>query len=126
MGSRGKIEGPTAAQFTVVLEDLRSKFSVFGEALQGLREEMTARFEQVDKRFEQVDKRFEQVGGRLESGETRIARIETDLGLVKTVVLQHGRELKEIRVAVQKLADRPDRAEVVAIVREVLRESEER
>lgn len=63
-----------AKAFTVVLEDLRSRFEVFGEALQGLREHMDARFEQVDRRFEQVDH---------------------ELGLVKVVLLEHGRKLTQ-------------------------------
>jgi chromosome segregation ATPase len=67
--------------FTVILEDLRSQFAVFGEALQGLREHIDTRFEQVDRRFEQVDAQF--------------ADIHRELGLVKAVALEHGRQLSE-------------------------------
>ena len=44
-----------AQAFTVVLEDIRAQFGVFGEALQGMRELMGTRFEAVDKRFDAMD-----------------------------------------------------------------------
>jgi hypothetical protein len=43
MATRKKIPSktpPTAAEFTAVLEDLHSKFNVFGEALHGVRDEL--------------------------------------------------------------------------------------
>ncbi len=60
--------------FAVVLEDIRAQFGVFGEALQGLREQMEARFEAVDRRFDRTDH---------------------ELGLVKTAVLENSRQLRE-------------------------------
>jgi hypothetical protein len=53
----------------IVLEALRSRFLVFGEALEGLREHTDARFATVDH----------------------------ELGLVKSVVLEHGRQLGGLR-----------------------------
>jgi septal ring factor EnvC (AmiA/AmiB activator) len=119
------------AAFTVVLEDIRAQFGVFGEALQGLREHMDARFEQVDARFEQVDARFEQV-------DAKFAEIHRELGLVKTVAIDHGRQLSEhgrmladhgqqlgeIRKTVAsietKLDAKVERSEVVTIVEAAL------
>jgi hypothetical protein len=121
---------PSAAQqFSVVVEDVRSQFKGFGEALQGLRSEVAAGFddvraefasvraevalgfEQVDRRFEQVDRRFEQV--------------DREIGLVKAAVLEHGHELKEIRSSVRglegNLARKVDREEVEAIVDRIAR-----
>jgi hypothetical protein len=96
--------------FTVVLEDLRSRFEVFGEALQGMREQMDARFVQVDARFEQIDARFE--------------RNDLEIGLVKTVLVEHGRQLRSVRDAVDrieaKLDEKTDRGEVNQIVRRAI------
>ena len=119
-----------AREFTVVLEDLRSKFSVFGEALQGFREETGRRFDDMNRRFEGIerrlddhDKRFDGIDKRFDEHDKRFVRIETDLELVKTAVLENTREIKALRGDVQQLAaSRPDREEVVAIVRRTIRE----
>jgi hypothetical protein len=82
---------PAGAEFTVVLEDLRSQFRVFGEALQGLREEFTERFDAVDQRFAGVDQRFDGV--------------DREIGLVKATVLENGREIRELRAKVVRIED---------------------
>jgi hypothetical protein len=101
--SGGTSPRTSAREFAVVLEDVRSQFKVFGEAFLGLRDQMTAGFEQVDRRFEQVD---------------------GEIGLLKAAVIEQSRELREIRVAVSRLEDKVDkkvdRVEVEAIVEEVL------
>jgi archaellum component FlaC len=80
---KSRPKAPTAHEFTVILEDLRAQFAVFGEALESvrdsLREEMRRGFERVDRRFEQVDQRFE--------------ALERDMGLVKSAVTEQSREL---------------------------------
>jgi hypothetical protein len=121
-------------EFTVVLEDLRSQFNVFGEALRGQRESIEALRENMEERFALVDRRFDQVDRRFE-------KVESELGLVKTAVIEHshelrelrttasdhgrlladhGHELREIRVTVTRidgaLANKVDRGEVEAIV----------
>jgi septation ring formation regulator EzrA len=106
---------PTSADFTVVLEDLRSNFAVFGEALQVVREEMGQRFEQVDRRFEQIDRRFEQIDRRFEQVDYRFEQVDyrfdqidrrfdraegelggltTDMTLVKSAVIELARANK--------------------------------
>jgi archaellum component FlaC len=96
-----RVRAPSGAAraFAVVVEDVRSQFKVSGEAL-------TAGFEGVDRRFEQVDRRFE--------------RVEQDIGFVKAAVIEHGKKLKDIRGALQRLDEKVDkkvdRAEVEAIV----------
>jgi hypothetical protein len=88
------------AGFTVVLEDIRSQFRVFGEALQGIRETMDARFDAVDRRFDAVDARADRTDG--------------ELALVKVAVLENNRELKELRGAVSRLVDRDEVEAIVA------------
>ncbi len=100
--------------FVVVLEEIRAQNKVFGEGQQLLREQMLAGFAEVNQRFEQVDWRFEQVDRRFE-------RIEHDVGLVKTAVLEHARELKEIRVGLERKVDR-DAVEAI-VERVVARET---
>jgi hypothetical protein len=98
-----KTTSPDVRAFTVVLEEIHGQNEVFGEGLQLLREQMTAGFEEMNRRFEQVDHRFD--------------HIEQDLGLVKIAVLDHSRELKEIRVALDKKVDGD---EVEAVVQRVV------
>jgi hypothetical protein len=64
-----KRTGTTNAAHTmaIVLEDIRSQFAVFGEAIVGLRESMERRFESVDARFESIDARFDRMDGRFDS-----------------------------------------------------------
>jgi hypothetical protein len=81
------------AGFTVVLEDIRSQFRVFGEALQGIRETMDARFDAVEARADRTD---------------------GELALVKVAVLENNRELKELRGAVSRLVDRDEVEAIVA------------
>lgn len=92
--------------YAVVLEDLSSKFAVFGEALEGLRQTMLAEFRQVDARFEQIDRRFEQVDRRFEQIDRRFDRLESDVRLVKLAVLETN----------DRLRTKVDRADVVAMV----------
>jgi len=101
---------PPDAPFTVILEELRSQFRVFGEALQGMREHMDQRFEQVDQRFEQVDQRFEQVDQRFEQVDQRfeqvnqrfeqvdrqLVTVNERLGRVENAVGTHSKELLRI------------------------------
>jgi len=101
---------PTGAEFTVVLEDLRSQFKVFGESLEGLREEMHSRFEQVDARFAQVD-------ARLAQGDSRFDKVDRRLDLLQTAVLDNSGEIRELR---GDLARKVDRDEVVSIVDQAL------
>jgi hypothetical protein len=107
VGSRAASGG---REFTLVLEDMRSQFKVFGEALQGvdaklssLETRVTSGFEQVDCRFEQVDRRFERVEGSIE--------------LLKAAVLDNSREIRGLQEAV---ARKVDRDEVVAVVGQAL------
>ena len=117
-----KTNSVDAHAFAVVLEEIRAQNKGFGEGQQllreqmstlgeqvsslgeqmsSLREQMSAGFEDVNRRFERVDARFERVEGRLD-------RIENDVGLVKIAVIEHARELKEVRVALEKKVDRDE------------------
>src|SRR5580704_7697763 len=102
------------AGFTVVLEDIRSQFRVFGEALQGVRETMDARFDAVDRRFDAVDRRFDAVDRRFDAVDARADRTDGELALVKTAVLENNRELKELRGAMTRLVDRDEVEAIVA------------
>ena len=88
-----------AHEFAVVIEEIRGQFKVFGEALHGFRDSVDQRFERIDQRFERIDQRFDQVDRRFD-------RVDQDIALLKSAVLEHGRELKEIRAELVKKVDR--------------------
>jgi archaellum component FlaC len=117
-GKHPGAESTEAHAFTVVLEEIRAQNKAFGEGQELLRDQMRASFEEVDRRFEQVDRRFEQIDHRFEQMDQRFERIEQDVGLVKIAVLDHARELKEIRTALDRKVDRD---EVEAIVARAMR-----
>jgi chromosome segregation ATPase len=79
-----------APSLVVILEDMRSQFTVFGEALQISREESARHFEQIDSRFEQIDSRFDQIDHRLDQHEARFATLER-------ATLENGRDIRELR-----------------------------
>ena len=118
----------SARAFSVLVEEMRSQFKVFGEALEQQREQMARRFDQVDqrfdqvdRRFDQVDRRFEQVDRRFEQVDQRFERVDRELGLVKAAVLENSREIRQLRGAVEALdAKKADRDEVEGIVERVL------
>lgn len=96
--------------FVVVLEEIRAQNKGFGEGLQLLREQMSAGFEAVDRRFARVENDITEI-------RHDIADIRQDVGLVKIAVLEHSRELKGIRVALDKKVDRD---EIEGIVQHVV------
>jgi archaellum component FlaC len=122
---KGGEAGRSAARhFSVIVEDLLSQFKVFGEALQGLRENMALRFDEIDRRFDGIDDRFERIDHRFDG-------IDQEILLLKDASLTHTRELKdvnhqlrEIRTSVDRLAEKVDqkvdRTEVEAIVERAL------
>jgi archaellum component FlaC len=74
---KGGEAGRSAARhFSVIVEDLLSQFKVFGEALQGLRENMAVRFDGIDHRFDGVDHRFERIDDRFDGIDHRFERID--------------------------------------------------
>jgi archaellum component FlaC len=74
---KGGEAGRSAARhFSVIVEDLLSQFKVFGEALQGLRENMAVRFDGIDHRFDGVDHRFERIDDRFDGVDHRFERID--------------------------------------------------
>jgi hypothetical protein len=96
---------PGSQAFTVVLEEVRSQFKVFGEALGSLSEK-------VDRGFEQVDRRFEKIEHRLDGIDVRLDGLTRDMGLVKTAVLDPHRELgtkvnrEEVHAEVERAVER--------------------
>jgi len=123
MASKNRRTGTTNASraMTVVLEDIRSQFSVFGEALVGLRETMDRRFaelgERMDARFAVVDRRFEQVDQRFDQVGHRLGRLEGDVILLKAAVIENARDIREMRGTLTrieaKLDEKVDRSELV-------------
>ena len=90
----------SAPELVVVLEDMRSQFKVFGEALQG------------------VNDKVDRLDGDVASG---FERVDRELGLVKAVVIDHSRELREIRGRLEAAMERKvDWDEVEAVVERVL------
>jgi hypothetical protein len=133
----------------VVVEDLRSQFKVFGEALLGMREQMTSEFAAMPSEFAKVrvemtlefakvraemTSEFAKVRAETAAGFARVDReiglLKTDLGFVKSAVTDHSRDLREIRVELKEtkaavvrvegaLARKVDRDELEAIVQRV-------
>ena len=107
-----------AGAFAVVVEALRGDFKVFGEALAGqgaelqsLRAEMRDEFASVRK---EMSDKFASVRAELTDVRGDMAGVKHELVLLKSAVLEHGRELREIR-------DRKvDRDEVEGIVRRIV------
>ncbi|PIR46984.1 MAG: hypothetical protein COV07_01460 [Candidatus Vogelbacteria bacterium CG10_big_fil_rev_8_21_14_0_10_45_14] len=92
---RVKITTTKRDQYTVVLEDLRANFRVFGEALAGLSgrvdeefEKMGERFEAIDRRFEAIDKRFDGIDKKLDSHSEMIAQLMIDVNEIKSDLKQ--------------------------------------
>jgi hypothetical protein len=98
----------SSREFAVVLETLHDNFRVYGEALEGFRAEVGARFDLVDGRFQQVDARLDGIDARLDC-------IDGDVALLKDAVLantrelkNHGRQLGDLRDAMARKVDRDD------------------
>jgi hypothetical protein len=89
-----------ARAFTIVLEEIRAQNKGFGEGQELLREQVGVLREEMRAGFAEVDQRFD--------------HIEQDVGLVKIAVLDHARELKEIRVALGNKVDRHELETLVA------------
>jgi archaellum component FlaC len=121
---------PSRQAFTVVLEDLRSQFKVFGEALSGVDARVRSmdarlgavenRLGAVENRLGAVENRLGNVENRLGNVENRLGNVENDMGLVKAALVEHGRDLREVKSAVARIDERldrkVDREEVEAIV----------
>lgn len=73
------------AQFTVVLEDIRSQFKVFGEGLAGLREHTDHRFDRIEERLLRIEERLARV-------EERLLKLEADMEIMKSelAVIRHN------------------------------------
>jgi ribosomal protein L29 len=118
-----------------VVEQLRGDFKVYGEALGGLRQQMTEElgglrqqmteelgglrqqmtdgFERVDRELGEVKRDLAEVKHDLGEVKHDLGEVKVDLGLVKSAVTTHTRELREIRGA---LGNKVERGEVEAIV----------
>ena len=96
--------------FAVVVEQLRGEFKVFGEALGGLRQQLTEGFDEV--RGDVAELKHDMGEVKRDLGEVKV-----DLSLVKSAATTHSRELREIRSA---LGNKVERGEVEAIVEHVV------
>jgi hypothetical protein len=69
------------------VEQLRGDFRIFGDVLAGVRAEMSlSQFRvDVDRRFGDVDRRFDRV---------------------ESALMEHGRQLKEVRAVLERKAER--------------------
>lgn len=83
-GNNKKTE--TRDQYTVVLEDLRSNFKVFGEGLSLLNNK-------VDK----MDGRLDGIDGRLDGMDGRLGRVESDLAILKgeVALIRHNQVTRD-------------------------------
>jgi hypothetical protein len=109
-----------ARAFTIVLEEIRAQNNGFGEGQELLREGQEFLREGQERLREGQERLREQMGqlrDEMQAGfaevDRRFDRIEQDVGLVKIAVLDHARELKEIRV---ELGNKVDRHELETLV----------
>ena len=105
-GNKSRNKSPnskTRARRPSGIEALRGEFKAFGQGLASLNDKIDATTARFETRFDRIDARFD--------------RVEHELGLMKSAVLEHGRQLKEIRVTLDKKVDRDD---VEAIVERVV------
>ena len=105
---RGAPVPSSAQEFTVVLEDLRSHFKAFGEALDLVRDEMRRGFEQVDRRLAPLERDVAGLKTDMAQVKTDVAGLKTDVALIKTAVLEEHRELatKVSREEVERIVQR--------------------
>jgi chromosome segregation ATPase len=108
--------------FTVVLEDLRSQFRAFGEALQSQREHFDTRFSKLEAELGIVKSDVASLKSDvavLKSDvavlKSDVAVLKSDVALMKVAILEntreladHGRQLREIRVALDNKVDRSE------------------
>ena len=78
------------------------------DGVEGRLDGVEGRLVGVEGRLVGVEGRLDGVEGRLVGVDGRLGRIENDVGLVKIAVMEHARELKEIRVALEKKVDRDE------------------
>jgi chromosome segregation ATPase len=128
-----------AAGLGIILEDMRSQFTVFGEALESSREEAARRSQQLEDRMvaelalvrealqstrEESARRFERIDQRLDQHDARFSSLER-------ASLENGRDIREVRRDLGEvrrtidriesgLASKVNRDEVESIVQSVL------
>jgi hypothetical protein len=77
--------------FAVALESVRGDLRVVGEALQAQGDALQGFRDEVDAQFRQVGAHFD--------------RVDTDLGFLKSAVIENTRELRQMRVALDAKVD---------------------
>lgn len=70
-------------QYTVVLENLRSDFKIFGEKLQLTEEKFEKRFDEAENRFDKVENRFDNIENRFDKVEEDLDTIKTELSIIR-------------------------------------------
>ena len=74
-------------EFSVILEDLRSQFQVFGEGLVFLTEKvekMDTRLDTMESRLNTIDARLQHIDSRLTNVEKRLTNVEKTLPTLAT------------------------------------------
>jgi uncharacterized protein (DUF2164 family) len=83
-------------QYTIVLEDLRSQFGVFGESLEYVSDKVDEISDKVDKNSSHLDN----IGIRLINVETELEFVKNELGIIRhNQVTRDEFRLLETRVA---------------------------
>ena len=98
-----------------MLETMRGEFRGFGEALQGLREGVGARFNHVDARFDRVEEDLGTLKHDVGVLNHDVGTLKHDMILVTDAVLENIREIKRLSTLVDKKVDRD---EVEALIEE--------
>ncbi|HEY4479086.1 MAG TPA: hypothetical protein VI981_01895 [Candidatus Paceibacterota bacterium] len=102
-------------QYTIVLEDVRSDFKLFGEELQAVRgsvERLDGKVDQLDGKIDRLDGKVDQLDGKVDRIEGRVVRLEENIEFVKgeLTVIRHNQvtrdEFKLLETRVLRLEKR--------------------
>src|SRR3989344_5949269 len=98
--NKGGYRSTERDQFTVVLEDIRSQFRVFGEGLSYVSDTLDKHTEILDdhtKQFKQIRSDITEVKERLTNVEIRLTNVETDVGEIKIRLTHVETELEFVK-----------------------------
>jgi hypothetical protein len=118
MRGESRAVGDTVHRLEARLETFQEEVDARFRQVDARFDTVDARFDRVDSRFDGVDSRFDGVDARFDGVDTRLGRVEHDIVLLKDAVIENTRELKHLRVVVDKKVDRD---EIEPIVEGILR-----
>lgn len=88
--------------------DIEELHKVVVQGFASLNDKIDSRFAAVDARFETIDARFATIDAQFATIDARFDRVDQELGRVKDALMEHGRQLKDIRAALDRKVDRDE------------------